>query len=119
MGIRTYVTAYKEVDDVCLGKTSILSNWLEDNTSSDTDPYTSYVSLNEDEENLLLDNINEVLEQKTIKDKKPVFDKYFREDSCFTDYNGWFSDALAVLLDLKTFLEKNKKKKVVLMISQW
>lgn len=105
MGIRTYITAYKEVPngDHCMGKTDILDNWLTDNGcfGEDGSLYTGYCYLGEWERTTLVEQITEVLESK---DKRNTFDKYFRESNYYTDYDGWFEDSLETLEHLKEWL---------------
>ena len=105
MGIRTYITAYKEIPDVehCMGKTDLLENWLEDNDClrEDGGLYDGYVLLGEWERKQLISQITEVL---TSEDKRRRFDEYFRESEYYKDYNGWFEDSLEVLKALKEWL---------------
>lgn len=105
MGIRTYITAYKEVSDGehCMGKTDLLENWLEDNGcfGENGSLYNGYVCLGEWEREELIKQITEVL---TSKDKRRTFDKYFRESVYYTDYDNWFEDSLYTLSHLRDWL---------------
>ena len=117
MGIRTYVTAYKEVSDCCIGKTAILSNWMEDNLCGENvNPYNNFVSLCDEDIETLLSNIDSVI---SAEDKLAEFNKHFREDNWFKDYDDWFEDAYDILLQIKSFLQDIKGKDVTIMVSQW
>ena len=119
MGIRTYVTAYKEVDDVCLGKTELLANWLADHGVCDTgDTFNGYVSIGDDTVDELLSDIDYVL---TEEDKEKAFNEKFKEESYYSDYEGWLEDDLEKLSDLKLFLQKIKSwnENITLFVGEW
>lgn len=117
MGIRTYINAYKPIGDNgehCMGKTDILQNWLEDNDVYG-DLYEGNIIVGDYERKKLVEDITEVL---TAKDRRRAFDKKFRESDYYTDYDGWFEDALETLKDLKDWL-LSLDEDVVLFAGQW
>lgn len=119
MGIRTYVTAYKEVDDVCLGKTELLSNWLVDHGCCDTgDTFNGFVILDDYYIDDLLKDIDYVL---TAEDKAKAFSEKFKEESYYSDYEGWLEDDLEKLSNLKQFLQKTQanNEELTLFVGEW
>ena len=106
MGIRTYITAYKEVPngEHCMGKTDLLDNWLSDNGCQREcgSLYDGYALLGEWERKELIKQITSVLKSKN---KRKTFDKYFRESDYYTDYEKWFDDELEMLKDLRDWLQ--------------
>lgn len=117
MGIRTYVTAYTEVEDVCLGKTSLLSNWMADHGICDTgETFNGYIILDDYYIDELLKDIDYVL---TAEDKLKAFNEKFKEESYYTDYEGWLEDDLVKLSDLKLFLQKFQGKSITLFVGEW
>lgn len=101
----------------CFGCTKVIWNWLVDNNEMNIEHDTYNVELSDWAKETLVDQLIE-LEEAAPEDKRNVFDKYFREDRNYMDYDNWFENVCEQLVLFKETIMSLKPNEL-LLVGEW